>query len=470
MHAAYNLPEDVRHALQKAHHSEIKERPKYILRKCIDNYNISAQGTYPLCQDTGTAMFFVDIGEDFPLKGNPTEAINEGMKRAYSEALLRKSLVSEPIFERKNTGDNTPAVIHYNFVKGNQLAIHYLGKGGGTENCGTLGKLTPSQGERGVIDFVVDTVAKAGGKPCPPIIVGVGAGNESELLSKKALLRKIGNRHLNPKYAAMEEEILKRVNNLGIGPQGLGGKTTAMEVFFEYSAAHIATMPIAVSINCHAVRRGSVILTHDNAAIRIEQMQKAEQIREKLSAATPPPSVKHLTIPLGESNAKALHAGDTVLLTGTLYVARDAAHKRLQTALENGEPLPFDINGSSIYYMGPTPAKGDNPIGSCGPTTSERMDDYSESMLGGGLRAMIGKGPRSQETIDLMVENGAVYFSAIGGAGAVYGECVKSSKVIAYEDLGAEAILKLEVENFPAFVAIDSRGQTCMIKPERRAL
>jgi fumarate hydratase class I len=410
-------------------------------------------------------MFFVDIGDELAIKGNITNAINQGVREGYAEGFLRNSIVDDPIFDRINTGDNTPAVIHYNFVPGNQIAIHYLGKGGGTENCGTIGKLSPSQGERGVIDFVVESVAKAGGKPCPPIIVGVGAGNESELLSKKALLRRIGERNPNPKYAAMEEEILKRVNELDIGPQGLGGKTTALDVLIEYSGAHIATMPIAVSINCHAVRRGSIVLTADNAVRRINEMSKPSIIQVEYEVGAPP--MKNVQLPLSEDDVNSLKAGDAVLLSGTIYVARDAAHKRLQQAIENGEELPFNIAGSAIYYMGPTPEKLGNPIGACGPTTAQRMDVYSETMFSNGLRGMIGKGPRTQETIDLMTEHGVVYLSAIGGAGAVYGECVKSKEVIAYEDLGTEAILKLEVKDMPAFVAIDSKGRNLYSQDER---
>ncbi|MDR0978407.1 MAG: fumarate hydratase [Lachnospiraceae bacterium] len=259
---AYHLPKDIKEAIDKAALNE-EELPKYILEQCKENYKIADEEEFPLCQDTGTALFFVEIGEEVYIKGNLNDAINEGVRQAYKEGFLRKSIVDEPIFDRVNTKDNTPAIIYFDFVKGDKIKIYFLAKGGGAENCAGLGMLMPSQGSKGVVDFVVETVKKAGGKPCPPVIVGVGCGGTADyaaVLSKKALLIKTGQRNKNENYSKMELEILEKVNDLNIGPQGLGGKTTALEVHIEYAPCHIASMPCFVTLNCHSARHGEVII------------------------------------------------------------------------------------------------------------------------------------------------------------------------------------------------------------------
>ena len=237
---------------------------KDFLNQCIENADIAKNEDMPICQDTGFAVFFVEIGQDIEIEGGSlTDAINEGTRQGYQEGFLRKSIVTDPLFERKNTRDNTPAVIHYNLVAGDKFKITFAPKGGGSENMSGVKMLKPSDGRAGVVDFVVNSVINASGNPCPPTIVGVGIGGTFEkcaFLAKKALLRKVGEKNPNPLYAELEEEILTKINQSQVGPQGLGGDTTALAVHIEYYPCHIASMPLAVNLNCHAARHYEVEL------------------------------------------------------------------------------------------------------------------------------------------------------------------------------------------------------------------
>lgn len=252
------LPEDVKNALKKA--SEIEESPlgREILKDIISNAEIAGNGKIPICQDTGFSVFFVELGQDVSIVGGDFyEAVNEGVRQGYAEGYLRKSIVDDPFLRRNNTGDNTPAIIHTDLVPGDKINITIAPKGGGSENMSALAMLTPSAGISGIKKFVVETVNRAGSNPCPPIIVGVGIGGTIEkttLMAKKALLKKIGERHSDPDVAKLEEELLAEINRLGIGPQGLGGRITALDVHINTFPAHIASMPVAVNIQCHAAR------------------------------------------------------------------------------------------------------------------------------------------------------------------------------------------------------------------------
>lgn len=264
MDAAYYLPEDVKAALKQRQEQEESEIGKYILAEVCENYQIAADEQMPLCQDTGTALFIIEMGQELVITGGGmVDAINEGVRRGYTNGYLRKSMVAEPIFERVNTKDNTPAVIHTEITQGDGLKITLLPKGGGAENCSAVKMLRPADGLQGVMDFVVETVNAAGGKPCPPVIVGVGVGGTADYaayLSKKALNREIGQHNANPNYAKMETELLERINKLGVGPQGLGGVTTALAVNVEYFPCHIASLPVFVTMNCHSQRHKSIEL------------------------------------------------------------------------------------------------------------------------------------------------------------------------------------------------------------------
>jgi fumarate hydratase subunit alpha len=262
--AASQLPPDVLAALERARDAEDSPRPKSLLNQCIENARLAATGNDPICQDTGVAVFFVEMGAEVAISGGTlTDAINEGTRRGYRQGFLRNSMVADPLFDRKNTGDNTPAVIHVEPVPGETLSISLLPKGGGCENMSALAMLKPADGPRAVVDFVTDTVVKSGGKPCPPVIVGVGIGgtaDKASFLAKKALLRPIGSRHDDERYADLETDILEKINDSGVGPQGLGGRTTALAVHIETFPCHIASLPVAVNLNCHAARKGKVRL------------------------------------------------------------------------------------------------------------------------------------------------------------------------------------------------------------------
>lgn len=264
-----DLPQDVEQALETGRQQEVSPFGIYCFDQILANAKLAREEHQAMCQDTGTMVVYLNVGQDLHLVGGDvTAAINEGVRLGYEEGYLRKSIVEEPVFERTNTGDNTPAVIHYNIVPGDQCELILMPKGGGAENMGALGMLKPTAGKDGVEDFVVEAVAKAGGNPCPPIIVGVGIGGTMEkatAIAKEALMRPVGAHHADPRYAAMEEEILEKINKLGIGPQGLGGRVTALAVHINTYPCHIASLPVAVNINCHAARHTRIVLDGEEA-------------------------------------------------------------------------------------------------------------------------------------------------------------------------------------------------------------
>lgn len=262
--AACDLPDDVMESIRQGWDDEKSDLGKAILADCLKNAKIATEAQTPICQDTGFAVYFVEIGEEVEIDGgNIYDAISEGTALGYKKGYLRKSIVKDPIFDRTNTGDNTPPIIHLLQVPGDRLSITIAPKGGGSENMSGIAMLKPSQGKEGVVDFVVEQVVKAGGNPCPPVVVGVGVGGTFEkaaFLAKKSLLRDIGSKNENPEYAALEAEILDKINKSGVGPQGLGGSTTALAVHVEYFPCHIASLPVAVNINCHAARHAGFVL------------------------------------------------------------------------------------------------------------------------------------------------------------------------------------------------------------------
>lgn len=261
--ANYNLPEDVVAALKKAQQAEESERGRNVLRQMLENAAVAAAGELPLCQDTGIAVVFLEIGQEVHISGDLIAAINEGVRQGYQAGYLRKSMVDQPFSERRNSQDNTPAVIHTEVVAGDKIKITVMPKGGGAENMTRLAMLTPAQGRQGIIDFVVSTVDHAGASPCPPVIIGVGIGGTAEkaaLLAKKALLRKVGVPNADPEIALLEQKLLERINRLGIGPMGYGGRITAMAVHAEIFPCHIASLPVVVNLQCHSARHLSAIV------------------------------------------------------------------------------------------------------------------------------------------------------------------------------------------------------------------
>jgi fumarate hydratase subunit alpha len=260
--AATKLPDDVVAALERAVEDEKSPRGKEILRQCLENARLAACGRDPVCQDTGTAVYFVEIGAGVSVSGGTLAgAINEGTRQGYREGFLRTSIAADPLFERRNTGDNTPAVVHIDVVEGDAVKIVLLPKGAGCENCSALAMLKPADGPDAIAEFAAGTVVRCGAGPCPPVIVGVGIGGTAEtaaLIAKKALVRPVGRSHADPRYAGLERRILEMINASGVGPQGLGGTVTALAVHIEESPCHIASLPVAVNINCHAARKAEV--------------------------------------------------------------------------------------------------------------------------------------------------------------------------------------------------------------------
>ena len=394
----YFIGKDIMTALENARENEKSEVGKSVLTQIIENDKLAAKEEVPLCQDTGMAILFVEYGDKVVIEdGSFEDAVNEGVRQAYKDGYLRKSVVNDPVFDRLNTKDNTPAIIHTRIVKGDKIKITAGGKGFGSENMSAIKMLTPSYGIEGVKKFILDTIRTAGPNPCPPIVVGVGIGGTFERcaqLAKKATFRAIDTHNEDERYAKLEDELL-------------------------------------------------------------ESMRQDTQAQKFKGERTMP---KKLTLPLSDEDIKNLKAGESVLLSGTMLTGRDAAHKRLFELIEKGENLPVDIKGEIIYYVGPAPAKPGYAVGPAGPTSSYRMDKYAPALLDLGLKGMVGKGARNKEVIDAIVRNGCVYFAAIGGAAALIAKSIKKEEMLCYEDLGTEAVRRYTVEDFPCIVAIDSKG------------
>lgn len=464
LQANFFLPEDVFKEIQTTYQQEKSDISKSLLEEIIFNAYLAMKTKRPICQDTGLTVIFVDIGQNINVAdGDLTEAINKGVKLAYSEGFLRKSIVDDPLFKRKNTGTNTPAIIHTKIVPGNEIKLIVAPKGGGSENMSAVKMLKPAQGVEGVTDFVLDTVKSAGPNPCPPIVVGVGIGGSMEYaayLAKKALTNKLVSlealkaKASKDQKAQLELKLYEEIQKTGVGTQGLGGTNTSLGVSVEMHPCHIASLPVAVNINCHAARHAEMTLT-ENTTIPEELVPEFNIVKPEFEDSS---EKKTVQLPLSEETINNLQAGDSVLLNGYIYTARDAAHKKLINLIKENKPLPIDLKGETIYYVGPCPAKEDEVIGPAGPTTSGRMDAYTPTMLDNGLKGMIGKGFRNTTVIESIKKHKALYFVATGGGAVLLANCIKECELIAYPELGPEAIYKLKLENFPATVCIDSQG------------
>ncbi len=423
--AACFLPENVFKGLKNFNEPEI-----------MLNAYLACKTKRPICQDTGIAVVFIDIGQEVTIDGDDLEsAINKGVEKGYKEGFLRQSIVEEPLYERKNTDTNTPAVIHTRIIPGNKIKITVAPKGSGSENKSALKMLTPAEGIEGIINFVEETVKNAGSSACPPVYIGVGIGGSMEqaaILAKKALLKSPF-----PK-TELEKQIYEKLRH------------TAFGVRVETQGCHIAGLPIAVNLNCHAARHAEMVI--DENTVIPEEIKPDYEIpfTDNIDYS----KYKKINLPLKEKDIEKLFPGDKVLLNGELYTARDAAHKKF---IEEG--IPFDIKGQTIYYTGPCPAMPGEIIGPAGPTTSGRMDSYTPQLLKMGLKGMVGKGERNGKVIIAIRQNKAVYFEAAGGAACLLSERIKSAEVAAYPELGPEAVFKLIVEDFPVTVSINTRGE-----------
>jgi len=471
--AETNLPPDVIEALVGARDVETDKTATAQIDAILENISIADDRAIPMCQDTGILVFFVEIGRDARIGFDLDGAIHQGVKQATNSVPLRPNAV-EPL-TRLNSGDNTGdglPDINYSFKDGKAITITVAPKGAGSENMSAFRMLKPSQVGR-VKDFVVETVQNAGGMPCPPIIVGVGIGgsfDKSARLAKRSLLRKLGD------MDEYELEILQAINSLGIGPMGLGGRTTALAVHVEKAHCHTASLPVAVNIQCWANRHASVTLDagDDLAHVTEQQINNHYPTEEYMTKhhlteqhmtghnLTGQDVPHHLTTPLTQDDIMELQAGDIVYLSGTIYTARDEAHLRILELTNEDKPLPFDLEGAALYHCGPLMQKdkGGWRTVAAGPTTSARMTDMTPQVLDNyNIRAIIGKG--GMKNIAPVLEDRCVYLAYTGGCAALAVDMIKGVRDVHWLDLGMpEAVWVLEVENFgPLIVGVDARGR-----------
>ncbi len=466
--SCYHSPDFV-HALHAAWAREESPAARDAMAQILVNSRLCAEGRRPICQDTGIVVVFLRVGMQLRWEGGRSldEMVNEGVRRAYTDAHnpLRASVVSDPAGERRNTGDNTPAVIHTELVPGDQLEVIVAAKGGGSENKARFAVLNPSDS---VVDWVLDTVPQLGAGWCPPGILGIGIGGTPEkamLLAKRSLLAPIDIQALRQRGASNTAERLRlelydKVNALGIGAQGLGGLTTALDVKVLDYPTHAASLPVALLPNCAATRH--IHFTLDGSGPARLPVPSPDDW-PTISLAGEQASRRVDLDRLQPADVRDWRVGETLLLSGRLLTGRDAAHRRLVERLEEGQPLPagVDLRGRFIYYVGPVDPVGDEVVGPAGPTTATRMDKFTPTLLAkAGLLGMIGKAERGPEAIDAIARHGAVYLIATGGAAYLVAKAIRSARVVAFPELGMEAIHEFVVEDMPVTVAVDSRGES----------
>jgi len=402
------------------------------LKSILQNAKIAYDTKKPLCQDTGQVLVFLEIGQEVHLTGDFIEdAINSAIEKCYIENYFRKSVVKNAICDRTNTNTNTPAIIYTKYTKGSEINIKVLIKGAGSENKSKLEMMLPTANEEEIIEFCSNTIIEASKNSCPPLFVGIGIGGSAEkavLLSKEALLENEQNN--------IAKEIQNKSNDKDL---------CVLDVKVLSCATHIACMPVAITINCHSDRTSSCSIKN-NKIIYNHKIPNFINFEENNSG-------KEIFIN-DITSIKNLKEGEEVLLTGEMFVARDMAHKRLKEMMDKGEKLPIDVKDKVIFYAGPCPNKQGEIIGSIGPTTSSRMDKYALVFYKKGILATVGKGNRSEEVKECIKKNNAKYFSITGGIAALLSNKVKKKEIIAFEDLGAEALYRIEVEKFPAKVEI----------------
>lgn len=466
---SYYHPEDYIQALGEAYKREESPAAKDAIAQILTNSRMCAEGKRPICQDTGIVVAFIEVGMDlhwdFDADNQPMDIqqmVNEGVSRAYllPENTLRASIVSDPAGKRANTRDNTPAVAHVSLVAGNKVEVRIAAKGGGSENKAKLAMLNPNDS---IVDWILDVVPQMGAGWCPPGMLGIGIGGTAEkamLLAKESLMAPIDMHKLKEKGAQnrIEElrlEIFEKVNNLGIGAQGLGGLTTVLDVKILDYPTHAASLPVAIIPNCAATRHVHFVLDGSGVAVLTPpNMDIYPDVHWAPSAQAK--RVNLDTVSKAETNT--WKAGDTLLLTGKILTGRDAAHKRIKTMLEKGEPLPVDFTNKFIYYVGPVDAVRDEAVGPAGPTTATRMDSYTDMMLATGLLGSIGKAERGEEALAEIAKHQSVYLMAVGGAAYLVSKAIKHARVLAFEDLGMEAIYEFEVVDMPVTVAVSADG------------
>ncbi|MEX1198127.1 MAG: fumarate hydratase [Pseudohongiellaceae bacterium] len=464
---SYYHPLDFIQAVNEAYEREESLAARDAMAQILINSRLCAEGQRPICQDTGIVTVFLKIGMNVQWESELSVAdmVNEGVRRAYlhPDNLLRASILEDPAGARRNTGDNTPAVIHMEVVPGDGVEVTVAAKGGGSENKAKMVMLNPSDS---IVDWVVKTVPTMGAGWCPPGMLGIGIGGTAEkaaVLAKESLmdpvdiheLRKRGPRN---RVDELRLKIMDRVNALGIGAQGLGGLTTVLDVKIKDYPTHAASLPVAMIPNCAATRHAHFTLTGDGPAHL--QPPKLEDWPEITWDAGPRARRVNLDTVTAEDVAQ-WQPGETLLLSGKMLTGRDAAHKRMVEMFERGESLPegVDLKGRFIYYVGPVDPVREEVIGPAGPTTATRMDKFTEPMLAQtGLLGMIGKAERGPVAIEAIRKHRAVYLMAVGGAAYLVSKAIRSARIVAFEELGMEAIHEFEVEDMPVTVAVDVNG------------
>ena len=463
---SYYHPADYIVHLARAYELEQGPAAKDAIAQILTNSRMCAEGRRPLCQDTGIVNVFLKVGMDVRFEGFPgsvEDAVNEGVRKAYLDPdnPLRASIVGDPHFERRNTGDNTPAVVETTLVPGATVDVIVAAKGGGSENKSKFTMMNPSDS---LVDWVLKTVPTMGAGWCPPGMLGIGIGGSAEramLLAKKSLMEDIDMAELRRRGPANPTEALRielcdKINALGIGAQGLGGLTTVLDVKIAMAPTHAASKPVAMIPNCAATRHAHFVLDGSGPAyLDPPSLDLWPDVRWSPDEKSRKVELDTLT----KEEVASWQPGDRLLLSGRMLTGRDAAHKRIADMLQKGEPLPVDFTNRVIYYVGPVDPVRDEVVGPAGPTTSTRMDKFTETMLANtGLIAMIGKAERGPVAIESIRKHRSAYLMAVGGAAYLVSKAIKAAKVVAFADLGMEAIYEFAVQDMPVTVAVDANG------------
>jgi fumarate hydratase class I len=467
---SYYHPKDFIQAMGRAYQMEQSPAAKDAMAQILTNSRMCAEGKRPLCQDTGIVVAFVRVGmnvrwDDATM--DIVDMVNAGVRKGYAhpDNVLRASIVSDPAGKRKNTGDNAPAVVHVELVQGDQVDVRIAAKGGGSENKSAMEMLNPGDD---IVEWVLQRIPEMGAGWCPPGMLGIGIGGTAEkavLLAKEALMEDIDMPELKARGAQnrLEElriELFDKINALGIGAQGLGGLTTVMDVKILDYPTHAASKPIAMIPNCAATRHAHFSL--DGSGVATFTPPSPEDYPDVAWHASADARKVNLDTVTREE-IQTWQPGETILLNGKLLTGRDAAHKRICDMLARGEKLPegVDFNGRFIYYVGPVDPVRDEVVGSAGPTTATRMDGFTETMLAEtGLMGMVGKAERGEIAIEAIKKHKSVYLIAVGGAAYLVAKAIRRARVVAFADLGMEAIYEFEVENMPVTVAVNAEGKS----------
>lgn len=467
---SYYHPLDFIQALGEAYNREESPAAKDAIAQILTNSRMAAEGHRPMCQDTGIGVVFLKVGMNLRWDASLSvqEMVNEGVRRAYNDPsnTLRASVLLDPAGSRRNSKDNTPAVIHYEIVEGDGLEVICAAKGGGSENKSKMVMLNPSDS---IVDWILETIPTLGAGWCPPGILGVGIGGTPEkamLLAKESLMEPVNIHELKAKAASgasltrIEElrlELMEKINALGIGAQGLGGLTTVLDVKIMDFPTHAASLPVAIIPNCASTRHVHFHLDGSGPA-KLEEPKLEDWPDITWTADTDVATRVDLNT-LTKEEVASWKPGQTLLLNGKMLTGRDAAHKRIQDILAKGEKLPVDFTNRVIYYVGPVDPVRDEAVGPAGPTTATRMDKFTRMMLEQtGLISMIGKSERGPAAIEAIKDNKSAYLMAVGGAAYLVSKAIKSAKVVGFADLGMEAIYEFDVQDMPVTVAVDSQG------------